>query len=231
MVAAVELTNSSLHHRILSTIVDRGYAPSVDELTEWSGSARTEVAAALTALAEYHGVVLHPASGEIWIAHPFSLAPTAFTVTAHEQRWWGTCAWCSLGAVELLGGTATITTQLAWSGEVARVRVEAGQLLDTDHVIHFPIPMTEAWNNVVYTCSMMLLFRDGDAVNSWCARHGKLRGDVRPVEQIWHFAQEWYGRHLDTNWRKWTAAEAAALFERHGLDGPIWSLPTVEERF
>ncbi len=231
MVADVELTNSSLHHHILSTIVARGYAPSIDELTDWSGRTRTEVAAALTALAEYHGVVLHPTSGEIWIAHPFSLAPTTFTITAHSQRWWGTCAWCSLGAVELLGGTATITTRFAWSGESVSLRVDAGKLLDTDCVIHFPIAMAKAWDNVVYTCSMMLLFRDANAVAAWCNRFGKQQGDVRPVEQIWHFSREWYGRHLDTDWRKWTAAEAAEMFGRHGLDGPIWSLPSAAERF
>ncbi len=227
----MELTNSSLHHHLLSTIVDRGYAPTVDELAEWSGRGRSEVSAALDSLARYHGVVLHPHSGEVWIAHPFSLAPTGFTITSHGQRWWGTCAWCSLGAVELLGGTATIATQLGWSGNPAKLRVEQGKLLDTDYVIHFPVPMAQAWDNVVYTCSMMLLFHDSDAVAAWCDRHGKPQGDVRPVEQIWHFAREWYGHHLDVGWQKWTAAEAVAMFDRHGLDGPIWSLPTGAERF
>ena len=231
MVADVALTNSNLHHQILSTIVARGHAPTVDELVQWSGCDRDEVAVALAVLAEYHGVVLHPNSGEIWIAHPFSLAPTGFTITVAGNHWWGTCAWCSLGAVELLGGTATIATRLAWSGEPVTLRVDHGELLDTDYVVHFPVPMARAWDNVVYTCSMMLLFRDNDAVGAWCDRFGKQPGDVRPVEQIWQFAREWYGRHLDTDWRKWTVGEAAAMFAKHGLDGPVWTLQSQDARF
>lgn len=227
----MDLTNATLHHRILSTIVARGHAPTIAELVGWSGCDRNEVVNALQALANYHGVVLHPQSNEIWIAHPFSLAPTGFTITAHGQQWWGTCAWCSLGAVELLGGSGTVATRLGWSGNPVTLRVEDKELLDTDYVVHFPLPMTQAWDNVVYTCSMMLLFRDRAAVKAWCDRHGKQLGDVRPVAQIWHFACEWYGRHLDVDWRKWTTAEAAAIFERHGLDGPIWALPSSGGRF
>ncbi|MDJ0923648.1 MAG: alkylmercury lyase family protein [Acidimicrobiia bacterium] len=227
----MKLTNSSIHHAIIRTIVDRGYAPDHAELGNWSGRPVEEVVTALEALADDHGVVLHPGTREIWIAHPFSLAPTAYVVRADGSRWWGTCAWCSLGIVELAGGTATITAQLAWSTDSVTIRIDDGFLVDTDFVIHFPIPMVQAWTNVVYTCSMMALFRDEESVAAWAAHHGKPVGDIRPIAQIWEFAREWYGRHLDSDWRKWTTEEAAAMFARHGLDGPIWSLESGSERF
>jgi hypothetical protein len=78
---------------------------------------------------------------------------------------------------------------------------------------------------------IMSTIRDSAAVESWSGRHGKQLGDVRPVEQIWQFAREWYGRHLDFDWRKWTSGEAAAMFEKHGLEGPMWTLPSHGERF
>ncbi len=227
----MELTNSTLHHWILQTIVSRGHAPTVVELSDRFSTSEPAMAASLQALADYHGVALHPDSSEIWVAHPFSLAPTGFTVVAGERRWWGTCAWCSLGVVALVGGTATISTQLAWSGRQVQVRIEDSQLLDADYVVHFPIPMTAAWDNVIYTCSMMLLFADSAAVAKWCRHHGKPQGDVRPIEQIWHFSQEWYGRHLDRDWTKWSVTEAAEIFARHGLSGPIWDLPDEGDRF
>ena len=40
-------------------------------------------------------------------------------------------------------------------------------LLDADFLVHFPVPMTRAWDNVIYTCSVMLLFRTEEEVNDW----------------------------------------------------------------
>ena len=231
MVFLMKLTLSSLHHVIVETVVLRSSAPTSAELCERFEASGEEVAKMLDALADYHGVVLHPGTHDVWIIHPFSLAPTGFVVTTQDGRWWGTCAWCSLGVVELVGGTATITTQLGWSGRQVQLRFESHTLLDPDYVVHFPIPMTEAWDNVIYTCSMMLLFADGDAVQHWADHHRKPVGDIRPVQQIWDFSREWYGSHLAPNWRKWTLAEAADIFSRHGLDGPIWQLPVGEGRF
>ena len=72
---------------------------------------RDAVIAALKALQEYHGVVLHPASSEIWVIHPFSAAPTNFWVQGTRGGWWSNCAWCSAGIAALVGDV-TITTML-----------------------------------------------------------------------------------------------------------------------
>ena len=91
--------------------------------------------------------------------------------------------------------------------------------------------MVRAWDNVVATCTTMLLFEGDEAVDRWCATYRKARGDVRPLAQVWAFAREWYGRHADPDWRKWSLSEAADIFARHGLDGPIWELPHQGDRF
>lgn len=111
------------------------------------------------------------------------------------------------------------------------VRVEDGRILDKDFVVHFPVPMRNAWDNVIYTCSVMLLFHDEAQVDAWCASRGIAKGDVRPIEQICAFAADWYGRHADPDWTKWSVGDAVQLFERHGLAGPVWQLPSQEERF
>jgi hypothetical protein len=46
---------------------------------------------------------------------------------------------------------------------------ENGKIIDTNFVVHFPIPMRQAWDNVIYTCSIMLLFRNEAQVDDWCA--------------------------------------------------------------
>jgi len=227
----MRVDSGSLHHAIISEFVERGFAPTPAELGARFQASSSEISAALKGLADDHGVVLHPNSDHIWIAHPFSNAPTGFLVRAGDREWWGNCTWCSLGAVQLVGGNVEIVTALGGSGDQVTLRIKDGDLLDTDYVVHFPIKMANAWDNVVYTCSMMLLFENSAQVDLWCQKHSKPKGDVRSVAQIWRFAQEWYGRHLDLDWRKWTAEEAAAMFKKHGLDGPVWDIPEAEGRF
>jgi hypothetical protein len=48
---------------------------------------------------------------------------------------------------------------------------------------------------------------------------------------VYDFAEVWYGRHLDPDWRKWTTEEARVIFTRFGFEGPIWQLPKTVERF
>lgn len=131
----------------------------------------------------------------------------------------------------LAGGSATIETRLGAIDDHATIRIENGKLLDTDYVVHFPIPMKHAWDNVVYTCSIQLLFRDEAQVDEWCASRGIPKGDVRPIEQVWSFAAEWYSRHADTDWTKWTVREAIGIFARHHLTGPVWALSDEAARF
>jgi len=157
--------------------------------------------------------------------------PTGITLRRGDRVWGSNCIWCGLGAAHLLGGDVDLSMPIGGEDERATLRFRDGDLLDSDYVAHFAVPMADAWRNVVYTCSMMCLFRGPDDVLAWCERHRKSQGDVRALAQIWPFAKEWYGRHLDPSWRKWSPAEAAAMFARHGLDGPIWQLDTQGERF
>lgn len=225
------MNNSTLHHAIIAFFLQHQRGPAVAELAAHFGCDLQQAREGLRALAEYHGVVLHPGSDEVWVAHPFSAAPTTCVVRSGHSTWWGNCAWCSLGLAHLAGGTATIETRLGALDELVTVRIENGEIRDTDFVVHFPIPMQNAWDNVIYTCSIMLLFRNESEVDAWCASRGLPKGDVRPIEQIWRFAAEWYARHADADWKKWSVGEAAALFQAHGLNGRTWALPGDSGRF
>ncbi|MBS0584543.1 MAG: alkylmercury lyase family protein [Proteobacteria bacterium] len=225
------MNHSSLHEAIISFFLKNQRPPTVREIAAQFRCDETQARTGLRALADYHGVVLHPNSDEIWVAHPFSAAPTTCVVRSGACAWWGNCAWCSLGLAHLAGGTATIETRIGALDDHATIRIENGKLIDTDYVVHFPIPMRKAWDNVIYTCSVMLMFRNESQVEEWCRSRGIARGDVRPIEQVWTFAAEWYARHADADWTKWSVREAAEIFRRHGLTGPIWTLAQDSERF
>lgn len=225
------MNDSTLHQTIISSFLEHQRPPTLREIASRFQCGEADVRRALRALSENHGVVLHPNSEDIWVAHPFSAAPTTCVVSSGTRKWWGNCAWCSLGVARLAGGTATIETRIGAINDHATIRIDNGTLIDTDFVVHFPIPMQRAWDNVIYTCSIMLLFRNEGQVDEWCATRGIPKGDVRPIEQVWRFAAEWYSRHADANWTKWSVQQAASIFHRHGLTGSIWALPSETGRF
>src|SRR5512145_3036862 len=105
------MNNSILHETIISFFLENQRAPTVSEIATRFGCDESDVRRGLRSLADCR-VVLHPNSDEIWVAHPFSAAPTTCVVRSGSRKWWGNCAWCSLGLVNLTGGTATIETRI-----------------------------------------------------------------------------------------------------------------------
>lgn len=225
------VTNANLHHVIIQGIIDKGYAPSIEELSKRLEAEHHEVVEGLYTLQEYHGVVLHPNEPKIWVIHPFSLAPTNFYVQTEKGAWWGNCAWCSLGVAALVKEDVKITTLIGGETEQVHIHIVDGEIQEKDYFIHFPISMKKAWDNVIYTCSNMLLFKNKEQVNTWSERHNIPIGDIQPLEKIWHFSKKWYGNHLDRDWKKWTTEEAKQLFEAYELKHEIWNLGDSKERF
>lgn len=226
-----EINHSTLHHYLLSKIMSQGFAPTLSEIAAHFNTTKQGGADALQALADYHGVVLHPHTPEVWVIHPFSLAPTNFVVKSAGGIWWGNCAWCSLGVAALLKEDLTITTSYGAHGEQVVIEIRNGELLNKDLYIHFPVPMENVWDNVIYTCSTMLVFKNEAQIDGWCQRHNISKGDLQPIDKIWQFSKKWYGNHLNPNWRKWTIREAKAMFAEFALEHPVWQLEDSGERF
>lgn len=115
-------------------------------------------------------------------------------------------------------------------GRPVTIHLDSGRVRE-DLWVHFPIPMARAWDNVIYTCSTMLVFASEKDIDEWSERHAIPRGSAQPIQRAYDFAAVWYGRHLDPDWRKWTVEEEREIFTRFGLEGPIWQLPNTAERF
>jgi hypothetical protein len=205
----------NLHCQIITAFVEHGHPPN--DLDP----------AALDVLAAHHGVVLHPNSHKIWVAHPFAATPTATWVEEGARGWWAPCLWCALGIAALCAPSATIHTRFGGEREPLVFRADA---LPDVHV-HFPSPARDAWDNVIAWCASVQPFASPADVAPWCARHGMPHGAVVPIAQVAALARVWYGRHLDRDWRKWTIAEAQAHFTSVGLVGEHWRLPMGGDRF
>lgn len=220
-----------LHYELIRSMLDTCAVPSPEELCLRLDCSPPELEQSLDALAGEHGVVLHPGSHRVWVIHPFSLAPTPFLVRAGNRRWWGNCAWCSFGIAVLLDEPCTITSTVGAEENQVVIAVDNGTVKPDDLLVHFPIPMARAWDNVLYTCSTMLLFRSGDQVLDWSRRHRIPAGDVQPVSRVLELSRRWYGGHLRRDWKKKTVEEARALFAELGFDHPVWQLDSIDGRF
>lgn len=220
-----------LHHIIIKHIIDKGIAPDIGALSFILNEKADVLKTALYDLQEQHGVVLHPMEPKIWVIHPFSLSPTNFFVRSANGMWWGNCAWCSLGIAALLNEDVTITTNFGAHDEQAVVHITKGAVQEKNLYVHFPIPMKKAWNNIIYTCSHMLLFQNEDEIDRWSKSHNIPKGDVQPITNIWEFSKIWYGNHLNPKWKKWTMEEAKDIFQQFNLTHTIWNLETSGSRF
>lgn len=216
--------DARLRYTVNRHFVERGHAPDVAALAARLDADAGAVQASLRRLHASHGLVLHPGRDAIWVAHPFSTAPTGFWVTSARGAWWGNCAWCSLGIAALLGEEAQIHTRLGGEEEAITVSVEDGQIDAQDLIVHVLLPASQWWDNVIFTCSTMLFFRDESAVEAWCLRHGYARGATVPAPTMWRLAQTWYADYLSPSWRRRPPAEAQQVFTDLGLTDDFWQL-------
>jgi hypothetical protein len=69
----------------------------------------------------------------------------------------------------------------------------------------------------------MLLFRSEEHVDRWCRQWGRPRGALLTLAQQWKLAKAWYSAdRRDPAWRRYTPAEAQAVFAGAGLSGDFW---------
>lgn len=216
----------SLHHLIMKSFAGRGFPPTIAELAQQAGASEEETRKALQALAEAHGVVLHPKSKEVWIAHPFSGQPQGWWVEGKKGAWFSNCIWCAFGVCHLTGGPHTIHTLLG--GEKEKLVIEAGENGPEggaeNLLAYFTLPPARAWDNVMYFCATLQVFRGAGQAASWRKRHRFPEGALVPLDKVWKLAGLWYGPYLKKDWRKWTVSEAQEIFKKSGLTGDFWKL-------
>lgn len=230
MTVAPQPLTSRLHKTIIEQIIATGHAPTMLDLTATMGEPLANVREGLVALEQEHGVVMDPASNEVWLIHPFSMTPSLYWVEQRGQGWWAPCAWCALGVATLVGD-CVISTRIAGYRELTELAVTNGVLSNENLFVQFTTPVRKAWKNVHRFCSTTLVFESKEQVEAWNARHGFAPGAVVPIETVAALAKAWYEGHLRADWRKHTREEARQIFSSVGLADPFWSVDPGKGRF
>jgi hypothetical protein len=201
-------------------IFNNGFAPNTSQLSEMLTFPVVEIERGLSLLATNHAIVLHPNSYDIWVAHPFALFPTLFWVKSNNKQFWSNCIWCSFGIATLCqqeGKDCDILTRLNGEEDNLLLQIRKNELIQKNYVVHLPIPVKHLWDNVIYTCSMQIVFENEQGVNDWCGRHNKQKGEVVPIEIIWDLAKIWYGNYMDEGFKRKTKETAEEMFASVGL--------------
>ena len=188
--------------------LEHGFAPTARQIASFLDM--PDASGLLRSLAENRALVLHPHQDEIWVAHPFSAAPTLFWVQGRGIGWWSNCCWCAYGIAAMAGDCEI---HCRWGGE-AEPAVLRG---DTQGFVHMPFPLNRLWDNVHYSCALMLPFRSRPEWESWCERHRAPRGHLISLETCRQLAASWYGQFLKPSWNRPSYEEAVSLLRSLGL--------------
>jgi hypothetical protein len=219
-----------VHAQVIDSFLERGHAPYSSELGAALDVDAVAIADSLRRLHAGHGLVLHPESLSVWVAHPFSSSPTTVCVTAGERSWWTPCMWCAAGVLSLIGDDArTALVHARWGGEHEPLVLGADP--SSDPLVHFAMPPRDAWSNVVHWCASVQPFRTAEDIDAWCERHRMPRGEAVPWSQVRALGAAWYGGHRSPTWRKWTTRDARTIFAAVGLESPFWQLPDSDATF
>jgi hypothetical protein len=139
--------------------------------------------------------------------------------------------WCACGIATLVGGNATIHTRIGDEREDIDIHIEEGRVRESDLWLHFAVPPRAAWDCVHHFCATVLPFRSPDDVRTWSERHSIPFGSVAPMSQVMKLGTEWYARHADLDWRKWSVREAAENLPQGGLVGEFWEISAIDGDF
>lgn len=178
----------------------------------------------LRRLHDVHLIVLDSARTNIVMAHPWAAKNIGFIVASSQQKWWGGCAWDSFAIPSLVNETCLIATNCPACGNALAINIDPDRPPDnaSDWVAHFLVPVTEMWNDVVYSCSNQLLFCNRSHVQKWLEKTGNTFGTILDLSTLWTLATKWYEGRLTPEYRRRTADEAADFFASIGLTGDFW---------
>jgi hypothetical protein len=138
--------------RIYAGLRDTSEVPTAPAIAEALGIGIGDVEASLHRLHEAHVLVLVEGAAEVRMALPFAARATPFAVHVGDRRWWANCAWDAYAIPVALGAEdAVIDTECPDCGEVMRLEVHAGEAREADALIHFLVPASRWWDDIVFT--------------------------------------------------------------------------------
>jgi Alkylmercury lyase len=137
---------------IYKTIARTTHAPTSSDVATALSTSPEEVEAAFERLREKRLLVPEPGDGSrIRMAPPFSGVETAFRVVVEDKAYYANCVWDALGIAAALHTDAVIDASDGQTGEPILLEVRNREPVPQSCMIHFAVPASHWWDDIVYT--------------------------------------------------------------------------------
>lgn len=141
----------SLRIFIYDRILTRGIPPTVVEIAEHFAIDRDDAGRMLAELNIGKTVLVHPATGEIWMAGPFAAASTPYRVLGSQTSWWANCAWDMMGVAFLANEPVRVETSCTDCRAPMTIDVDPRRISRDAGVVHFLLPARRWYDDIGYT--------------------------------------------------------------------------------
>jgi hypothetical protein len=148
---ALSSTDIAVRRAILEAFV-HGRVPTRRSVAHALGLDVEDVATSYRTLAAAKVIVPDAASGEVWMAMPFSAVPTEFRVVVGDRSVWANCAWDAFGVAAALDADVDYVTLCPATNRPVRAGVRRGvAYADAGAVAHVAVPAARWWDDIGYT--------------------------------------------------------------------------------
>lgn len=146
------MTNAgALRRFIYDELIANGLPPSTERIAEHFRTPRDVAKTALADMKIGKTVLVHPTTGEIWMAGPFASEPTPYQITRGTTRWWANCAWDLLGVAWLLGPPVRLQASCTDCSLTFDMEVGTDGPPPSDWVVHFLLPARRWYEDIGFT--------------------------------------------------------------------------------
>jgi hypothetical protein len=96
-------------------------------------------------------VLVHPQTGEIWMAGPFAAASTPYRVVGSRTSWWANCAWDMMGVAFLADEPVRIESVCTDCAAPMTFDLDPREGSPGTAVVHFLMPARRWYDDIGYT--------------------------------------------------------------------------------
>ncbi len=136
---------------IYNHFADTTQPPTVEETARHFDISTEEASELYKELHNRHAFFLETETLTVRMAWPFSAVPTIFKVHANGKTYYANCAWDMLGIPVLLQSDAVVEAVCTESNDLVQLEIKNGQITNYDLLIHFPLPFSRWYDDLVFT--------------------------------------------------------------------------------
>jgi hypothetical protein len=137
---------------VYDEIVANGLPPTSEAIGQHFDVSPNDARVALAELRIGKTILVHPQTGEIWMAGPFSAAPSSYRLTNGTHEWWANCAWDMFGVATLVGEPLRVDTRCTDCGVPIGLDCDpAAPPNDAAGVVHFLLPAHRWYDDIGFT--------------------------------------------------------------------------------